>query len=484
MGLPTQSTRRGRTMTAPGTRPRMPRASAAGAGRSAYHPNGTGRLAVPLWRIIHSVAMTALRSTVRWVLLGVGLFATAIELGVFGAADVSGALTYAGRISGVVFLAAAILELAALFALINLRQPDAAKYSAALVLVGVLSSLLANLVLLILQLDGWSYTHYLWFWALLLPWSCWALWRLHRVGIWSLIPHAKGFAVGVAATGTLAVANFTYTQIYQPYTSPAMLSNLVEFGTATEAGGVVSLPVRLRARNTGRVGVYVLGSLYQVSGRKTSFVPTPRKAQDWLKDLNSHQRDLMRYTDVKKKGYELLTQGQFVTRAAPALVLEPGAELVAEKVVQFPAGASYDLLGATANVTYLRKDRVKLIHDYSTSGRSSWTGEFKCCSDAAPPRWVAGKGVHTFRFRSRIMHSTAVLENTRAPHYVALWWLLQEPASESQYGPELKAMIGPEDAQKREPTPAELRQMKDRYGLAHAPSGTVQKSLAELLKQK
>ncbi|MFD9881614.1 hypothetical protein ACFWZT_09140 [Streptomyces alboflavus] len=427
--------------------------------------------------------MAELRSTVRWVLLGTGLCATAIELGMLGAADVSGALTYAGRISGVVFLAAAILEVSALFALVNLRRPDAARYSAALVLVGVLSSLLANLVLFFLQLDGWGYTHYLWFWVLLLPWSCWALWRLHRVGIWRLIPHAKGFAVGVALTGFLAVANFTHTQIYQPYTSPAMLSNSVEFGTATVTNRGVSLPVRIRTRNTGSVGVYVLGSLYQVTGRKDSFVSSPRKTREWLQDLNSRQRELMRYTDVRKEGYELLAQGSFVGRSVPAHVLEPDAEMVTEKVVQFPPGASYDVLGATANITYLRKDRAKLVDNYSRSGRSSWTKKYGCCSDAAPPRWVANEGVPTFRFRSRIMHSSAVLENTRAPHYVTLWWVLNEPASESQFGPDLVSMIGPEDAQKREPTPAELRRMKDRYGLAHAPSGTVQKSLAELLKK-
>ncbi|MEU9799775.1 hypothetical protein [Streptomyces sp. NPDC051000] len=428
--------------------------------------------------------MGTFRSTVRWVLLAAGLCATAIELGVFGSADVSNALTYVGRINGVVFLAAAILEVTALVALINLRRHGTAKYCAALVLVGVLVSLLVNLVLLILQIDGWSYTHYLWLWALLLPWSLWALWRLHRIEIWSHVPHARGIAAGVAVTGVLAVANFTYTQIYQPYTSTAMLTNSVEFGTATVTGAGVSLPVRLRTRNTGQVGVYVLGSLYQVSGRKTSFVSTPRKAREWLQDIGSLQRDLMRYTNVRNKGYELLAQGQFIGRAGPVHVLEPGSESVTEKIVQFPAGASYELMSATANVTYLRKDRAKIVDNYARSGRSSWTRTYEYGSDAVAPSWVAEKGVNTFRFRSHITHSNAVLENTRAPHYVTLWWVLNEPGSESPFGSDLVAMIGPEDAQKSRPTPAELRRMTDRYGLAHAPSGTVQKSMAELLEPR
>lgn len=52
--------------------------------------------------------------------------------------------------------------------------------------------------------------------------------------------------------------------------------------------------------------------------------------------------------------------------------------------------------------------------------------------------WVA-KDVHTIRFRSGITHSNALLEKTRAPHYVTPWWVLTEPSLESAYGPELKA---------------------------------------------
>ncbi|QGV77878.1 hypothetical protein [Streptomyces ficellus] len=419
--------------------------------------------------------------TVRWSLLAGGLCATAIELGAFGLADVSNALTYAGRLNGVAFLAAALLEVAALVALNILRKADTASISAVVVLVGVLVSLLANVVLLILQLDGWSYTRYLWVWALLLPWSLWALWELHLLKVWSHVPHAKGIAVGVIITGVLAVANFAYTQIYQPYTSKAMLTNSVEFGKATVVDGGVSVPVRMRTRNTGEVGVYVLGSLYQVSGRRQSFVPTPRKSSDWFHDFGSRQRDFMRYSDVREKKYELFAQGQFISRSGPVHVLEPGAEVLTEKIVQFPAGADFELLGVTANIAYVRRDRVKIIDNYDTSGRTSWTKGYKCCSEDVAPPWVA-HGVHTIRFRSRITHSNALLENTRAPHDVTLWWVLTEPALESAYGPELRALIGPEDAHEHEPTPTEVRQMKERYGLAHAPSGTVQKTVAALLK--
>ncbi len=417
----------------------------------------------------------------RWGTLAAGLGATAVELGWLGLADVSNALTYAGRVNGVLFLAAAVLEIAALVALLNLRQHGTGKVPSALVLVGVLVCLLANLVLFVLQLDGRRYTPYLWIWVLLLVWSLWALWCLHHIEVWSHIPHARGIAVGVVVTGVLAVANFTYTQIYQPYTSTAMLTSTIEFGKATKTDGAVSLPVRVRTRNPGKVGVYVLGSLYQVSGRKKSFVAAPRQAKAWLQDINSRQWDLMRYTDVHDEGYELLAQGPFIGRAGPVPVLEPGAELVTERVIQFPVSGAYELLSATANVAYLRKDRAKIIDNYTESGRSSWTRKYIYGSANVAPNWVAEPGINTFRFRSRITHSNALLEKTRPPHHVTLWWVLREPGAESQFGSDLRAVIGTKQVEKAEPTAAEVRRMRDRYGLANAPSGILQKTMAELL---
>lgn len=428
------------------------------------------------------------KAVVPWVLIACGLAATAVELSLFGGADVTDALTYAGRISGVVFLAAAMLEVVAFGALFNLSQDRPARYSGALVILGVLVSLLTNVVLLILHLDG-SFTYYSLF-LILLPWACWALLRLYKAGMWSQIPHPRGFAAGVALTGVLAVANFTHTQVYQPATATAMLTTSVEFGPATTAKGAVSLQLRLRTRNSGKVGVYILGSLYQLSGRPTSFVPKARPDRDWLQDLNSGQRDLMRYTNVQAGGYELLAQGQFVGRAGPTMVLEPGAEIVTRKVIQFPEGNSYEVLAATANVAFMRKDRAKLTDDFARSGSSSWSAGY--VNKKLEPRWVTNDDndnyeesdarANTFRYKSRIVHSTAVLENTRAPHYVTVWWVLHEVKSEGPFGPDLIATVGPEEALGSRPSAADTRRMAERYGLAYAPSGTTQASVAEILK--
>ncbi|WP_327252976.1 hypothetical protein [Streptomyces sp. NBC_01244] len=413
-----------------------------------------------------------------------GLFVTAVELMLFGAEDVGSALTFAGRMTGVVFLAAMLLESAAFFAGVAVFEGGASRRTAALLGIGILVSLVLNLALLTVQLADGGYTHYLWVWGLLVLWAFWALWW--EWDLWRGVSRPRGFAAGVVVTAMVAIGNFGYTQVYQPYVSTALLSTSVEFLSATHEreDDKVVVTVRLRTKNIGKVGVYVLGSLYQVSGRKPQFVATARTERELFQDWGERQRDLLRHTDVPKKGYQLLAQGQFTGRSGLVVVLEPGSEVVAERVLEFPYGAKYDLLGITANIVYLRKDRAKLTDNFGTSGRRLWVSNdtYHHYGAPAPPSWIAQPGEITYRFRSRIKQSNSLLEHTRPPHYVTLWWVGREPPSESPFGPELTAIVGPEGMERPEPTASERRQMADTYGLSNGPSGYMQKSLAELLR--
>lgn len=426
--------------------------------------------------------MPKLRRRAWQTFFAAGLAATAIELSLLGVADALGSLTFAGRLSGVVCIAAAMMEVAALVAFLSYVGPEPPRHAGTVVLFGVLISLLANLALLVIHMDSWSYTPYVWVWGLLFPWSLWALWRLHERRVWSRVPHARGIATGVLATTLLAAGNFAYSQIYEPHVSPTLVTTTVAFGRATVADGRASLPVRLRAKNAGRVGVYVLGTLYQVTGRRAVFTKEARPPEQWRQDIDEQALDLYRHTDVPSsgKGYDMLALGRFIS--PQGVLLEPGMETVTETVVQFPADARYDVVAANASLAYVRKDRVTLVDEYAGTGRSSWRPNLTPDPKRNAPRWVTGTGAtrsETFRFRSRIVHSNAVLEHTRAPHYVTLWWILRLPRRESPFGPQMASMIGPlgsEDAV----TPAQRRQMADRYGLGQSRSGGVQKSVREL----
>ncbi|MFB7608616.1 hypothetical protein [Streptomyces gardneri] len=409
-----------------------------------------------------------------------GLLATALEFLFLGAEDVSDALTFAGRMTGVVFLAAMVLEVVALFAAVALLGDDGTQHSTALLAAGILVSLILNLVLLTIQLTGGGYTPYVWVWALLALWASWALWEGR--GMWGGVPRPRSFAAGVAVTAMLAIGNFGYTQVYQPHHSSALLTTSVEFASAMREGDKVVVTVRVRTKNAGKVGVYVLGSLYQISGRRAQFVETARTKRDLFDDWGHRQRDLLRHTEVPENGYQLLAQGQYTGRSGLVVVLEPNSEVVTERVVHFPYGARYDVLGITANIVYLRRDRAKLTDDYGTSGRRLWLSDTNHQFGDPPPSWVAGPSEITYRFRSRIKHSNALLEHTRPPHYATLWWVGREPLSESPFGPELTAVIGPEGMEGAAPTASEKRRMLDSYGLSNAPSGYVQRPLAELLR--
>ncbi|MFE6835354.1 hypothetical protein ACFVFI_11045 [Streptomyces sp. NPDC057705] len=413
--------------------------------------------------------MAKWRLLARRVLFGAGLALTAIELAMFGVADAGGALTLSGRISGVIFLVAALTEIAAIIAFRDQLGPRPARYSSLLILTGVLISLTMNLTLLALQLDSRSYTHLIWVWLALFPWSCWALWQIHRSGVWGTLPSTKGLAVGAVATSLLAVANFTYTQIYQPYSSPALVTTTAEFGKAIilKEGGATAVSLRLRTKNAGKVGVYILGSLYHVAGRKASFSNRHRTLQDWEKDPG-RRRELSLYT--RRGTDDVVAQGAFIGEGG---TLEPGAEIVAERVIQFPADSRYDVIGVAGEVVFLRKDRGTIASVREISAGDS-TRPFR-----ADPL-VVGRS-------ARIYESTAVLEFTRAPQHVSVWWVTRGEAAKSAWSylmTSIEREGGRVNFDFQLPSETQVRRVEDRYGLGWSFTGYADKSLKELMGQQ
>ncbi|MFE1874469.1 hypothetical protein ACFW9N_26885 [Streptomyces sp. NPDC059496] len=411
--------------------------------------------------------MATWRLSVRRVLFGAGLALTAIELSMFGIADAGGALTLSGRISGVIFLVAALTEIAAIIAFRDQLGPRPAKHSSLLILTGVLISLIMNLTLLALQLDSRSYTHLLWVWIVLFPWSCWALWQIHRSGVWGILPRTKSLAVGAVATSLLAVANFTYAQIYQPYNSPALVTATAEFGKVItlKEGGAAAISLRLRVKNTGKVGVYILGSLYHVAGEKASFSNHQRTLQDWKEVLDGGERELSLYT--RRGARDMVAQGEFIGAGA---VLEPGVEIVTERVIRFPSDSRYDVIGIDGEVVFLRKDRGTIVFF-----EKSPKGDLPLPFDAYDV--IVG-------YKARIYQSTAVLEFTRAPQYARVWWVTEKKVAKSARSA-LLANVAPEG---ENPAPQllseQLRRVEDRYGLGSSFIGVADKSLKELMDQK
>ncbi|MGW1781679.1 hypothetical protein ACWCQQ_21400 [Streptomyces sp. NPDC002143] len=423
--------------------------------------------------------------TLRRVLTSVliaTLFFTAAEFIWLGSEDVNGALTYAGRLNGALLLLAALIVLAALAAYCHHLATGnrLAGYAGTTVVVAISISTLANFTLLALQAESWSYTRYLWVWLLLSMASLLSLAFLYTRHQRQQIelPRPKSLAIGALFTTLAAAVNFGYAQIYQPYSTPASVSTTVELGKAHITNGRVTLPVRLRSKNTGSVTVYALGSLFQVSARGPIATDAPRTKQDWLQDISGGQA-ILRYADERNKKYDLLAQGRFMRVGRK---LDPGTEVATDSLVQFPESASYEAINATADMVYLRADRVVLTSDeYARSGRNSWHADKSQHDVESAPTWVANPGTDILRYQSRIVHSNAFLEHTRKARYATLWWVLEEP-DKSWFGPYLVAKVSPADKVNIRPESAEPQQLTAAYGLDHSPSGRTQKTVQQLLK--
>ncbi|MFD5846106.1 hypothetical protein [Streptomyces chartreusis] len=425
--------------------------------------------------------MAWLRRIIIAILILTLLF-TAAEFAWLGSEDVNGALTYAGRLNGALLLLATAVVLTALVAYVEhlFSQTQLRGFACAVVVVGITLSLIVNLTLLALQIESRSYTPYRWIWASLTGSSlllliCFHL--QHRNGH-VVIPMPKTIAIGAVIATIIAAANFGYTQIYQPYSIPASVSTTVEVGKAKVANGKVTLPVRVKTKNTGHVSVYTLGSLFQVTARYSIYTDPSRTKEEWLQDINDGQPVLHRHGDESKQTYDLLAQGRF---ARPGRKLNPGTEVTTDSIVQFPSNRPYEVINATADMVYLRADRAVLISSlYARSGRSSWHKNKTHAEEIEAPKWVAKDGTETFKYQSRIVHSNAFLEYTRSPRYATLWWVLEEP-SESWNGPFLVAKISSSEKVNSEPDATEPQRLTDEYGLDNSSSGRTQKDMKQLI---
>lgn len=113
-------------------------------------------------------------------LTALGLLMSAAVLFYAGSKDAANALAYSGRVVGVVFVVASLVEWGAALAVIDYWGTRALRYSGTAVLIGVGSVAVTDLMFLITQIQGRSYTAFLWLWIGLALWAAWAQSRRQR----------------------------------------------------------------------------------------------------------------------------------------------------------------------------------------------------------------------------------------------------------------------------------------------------------------
>ncbi|MBG0832429.1 hypothetical protein HS041_32505 [Planomonospora sp. ID67723] len=392
----------------------------------------------------------------RAVPVGVALIllVTAGLVGYFGIEDLGEALAFTGRFTGALFVVAAAVMAVSVIAVLDHWFWRSYQNSGLVVVAGTGLAFMVNSMLLITMIRDAEQKRYLLLWLVLAVGSAWALYASYRADV--VIPSPKRFGIAVMATTVVAVADFGYSQLYEPYEQPTHMIFEASLGDPvyTAESTVISLPVDIKIVNGGKVGVYVLATEYQVLGRKAAVRPDGRERNEWRDDAVADY-PISLYTDIEY--FDLVRKAKFLPTYGEWL--NPGEEVNVAQVVEVPAAASYDTMQLRAFAIIARKDRMGLEGGLWFPADFSWEHPEKF-----------GKEVEFIEYRSRIHENNAIAEFAREPRSIAIRQYVNDA--------ELPAIaVLRKGEEYREMSLAEFDDMVTRYGLISITTGWKEKSL-------
>ncbi|MFF8269623.1 hypothetical protein ACF059_19855 [Streptomyces sp. NPDC016562] len=352
-----------------------------------------------------------------------GLLVSAAVLFRVGLSDALRALTFGGRVMGVVFLAGALLETVAAGAVFDRWGKRTTRYAAQCVLLGVVIATVTSLMFLVLQWEGGYHAGLFPLWIALVVWSAWAWWEMNRQKVWREIEHPKSFATGVALSALIGSTSVAYSAMYTPYVAPPKVPFMVSFGkpTLNAAGTSLYVPAHFTFRNEGTISIFVIGTQWSATVWPSTFREKGTGLSRWRDELGDGW-DTHRHEDFNHP-VRMLAAGQIASAGSR---LDPGDDFSKDAVIEVPLrGSSQGRLQLAADISFIRADRCKLSNSYPQSIEYSWdvdSADRKHLWDA--PRWLANPGDDFFRYRSRIYRSSAIMNMTQAPDWAAMWWVI------------------------------------------------------------
>ncbi|MFD8882787.1 hypothetical protein ACFV0H_09705 [Streptomyces erythrochromogenes] len=396
----------------------------------------------------------SLRRRLTGSVMALGFLATAGMCTWIGMKDSFDALTFAGRVTGFLFLLMAVVEVIAFVAGFDYWRKRKMTHSGPALLLGAVVEFFVGATLLVLLLANEgrpTYVLCLPLWIALTVCATWSLWVLCRQRVWKALRNPGRIAIGAVVSTVLVITNLTYTQIYLPSISRPLMQGIAEIGTPSlnKAGTKMYLRVRLRLKNSGEVPVHILGSIYWINVKLAS--------------------------DPKDR-YKLIRPGELVK--PPGRELSPGEEVSTDVVAEIdnPEDAEYEAVAAQVEAYAFRQDRMRLDTDFSTG---KWRGKLKEEEKDDDPPGPISKKKEYFRYQSDISQSSELLNLTRGRERVTVWWLyLGQPfvyVDVSSPGEKKKAFMFDQIIQQT--------QAIDRYGLAHIRGSLTQTPYAQLLKE-
>jgi hypothetical protein len=408
----------------------------------------------------------ARRRRVTVVLMMAGLLASAALNVVIGWPDAHGALTFAQRITGALFVLSGAVQLGSAILALDYWGRRQFQVSGAVVLLGALIALATDTLLTVMWLDERQYTPYMLAFMPLLCWSLWALYVLVREKSWTAVPKPRRFAAGVFASALLTAVSLAYSTMYQPAVAPMRFALKADFGTARadRALPFIQVPLKLSVKNTGEVPVYVIINDFTVYGRTAKYSEQGdglTQLREWKKSFESHQEeDAERYVD--HLDVVPISSGRFYP---PGRVLGSGQEDSLEHVFQIPRNAKYDLLHVDLQISYMRKDRGWIDVDHFHTPNLSWEkgSQYYCHPSVCGEKLI---------FRGRLRHNNNLINVTRKPHYVTAIWSVNGPPEYS---------ISSRNSPFGRADPAEVKRDLERFDVSTV-NASSEVSVAELLK--
>ncbi|WP_245171266.1 hypothetical protein [Streptomyces decoyicus] len=401
------------------------------------------------------------------------LLMTTVLLARFGLDDFAHDLTFAGRLTGAVLLVVSFTTLVGAAAVLDhwIRQSYA--YSGLVALIGTFAAFLTNAMLLVQTLKNGDSVAYPALFGALTAGSAGAVFAVWRTSV--VIPAPKRVAAALIVSSVIAIANFGYQNLYQPYQRQTRPLITLSMGkpVLSKDRTAFAVPVDITLHNHGDVGFYVLGTEVHAMGKQVPLSPKDRLRQQWRGDaeqwLNSSEVNPLSRREMHQPGELVeakpwMPDGQWV---------ESNDTFATRVVVQLPMDTPYDQVAFYATASLARKDRLVLQPPINFVAYS-WGRE-------KVPGWVKEQqksGLDSLIYRARVHENNALDERTRDPRFVTVYWKF------GTHGASVQTSIARKGEESRIPSPADVRELVSRYGLVDLYTGPVERTLWDIKSQR
>jgi hypothetical protein len=292
----------------------------------------------------------------RFVLVAVILSAVGFFAVVVGSHDVFAARGLGARVFGAFLAAGGLIMLIAAAGVIR-----GAAWHVALSLVGSFAALLVGLALLLAQWDAGESGFMMVVWAAVVVASAIALALSLRPGAPEVSNAVRRVQLVAAAGIVVGIAQFVFTNVYGPVPAGPHVTLTSTLERGGEHDGLVAAMARIKLENTGERKVFLVDSVYRVTGQQVDREQERGRAflselQEAAKEERPSEYDIAAVRGVVESNATIVRAGQVLERG---FWFEPGESLVREFVVHVPK-ENYDLLRLTAVVGIADSARLDL----------------------------------------------------------------------------------------------------------------------------